>query len=236
MGSASARRLQLIIFVMLGAAAILVAGLMATGNLAPDRLVVGGDTRPGAGVPGRTADSVEAFTKAHGNPPDATYGRIRIPAISVDAPLTHRTVPKNAEAMPDPSGPTDVAYYDMSAWPGLGGKPGAGHNAIFAGHVDLRREIAYAGGVLYQGPAVFWLLEDLKAGDTIEVTVAGGTPLKYAVVSVKELSASAKTDWSTIWSGDVKKDTVTLFTCGGAFDAASHEYTTRVVVRAERVG
>jgi LPXTG-site transpeptidase (sortase) family protein len=249
MGSPGSRRLQLILLSMVGASALLVAMLLATGSLSSDGISLTAITASVSGSAGKTtvsgttsaapkrvADSVEAFAKAHGNPPDATYGRIRIPAISVNAPLTYRAVANTASAtMPEPSGPTDVAYYDMSKWPGLGGTPGAGHNAIFAGHVDLNRAIAYAGGAHYEGPAVFWSLDELKAGDTIEITVSGGTPLKYAVVSVKEIPASGDTDWSAIWSGNVKKDTVTLFTCGGNFDQDSHEYLNRVVVRAERV-
>jgi len=246
MGSPSSRRLQIILFSVVGASALLVALLLATGGLSGDGIsftsMTGTKPASAAGgdapvAPGRVADSVEAFTKAHGNPPDATYGRISIPAISVNAPLTYRAVAKTGSAtLPEPSGPTDVAYYDLSEWPGLGGAPGAGRNAIFAGHVDLNRAIPYAGGAHYAGPAVFWALDQLRAGDTVEVTVTGGTPLKYAVVSVNELPASGNTDWAAVWSGDVKKDTLTLFTCGGEFDAQAHEYSSRIIVRAERIG
>ena len=45
---------------------------------------------------------------------------------------------------------------------------------------------------------------------------------------------SEKTDWGKVWNGDVKKDTITLFTCGGVFDTATHEYSVRLVVKAER--
>ena len=242
MGSRGARRIQLVVFTMVGAVSLLAVALIATGNLTGDGIslaalgVKPAASKASAALPaGRVADSVDAFTKAHGNPPDATYGRIRIPAISVNAPLTYRAVDSApGSTMPDPSGPTDVAYYDMSKWPGLGGVPGAGHNAIFGGHVDLNRTISYAGGVQYIGPAVFWSLDKLHAGDGIEITVAGGTALKYSVVSVKQLPNSASTDWSSIWSSNVKTDSVTLFTCGGSFDSKSHEYTSRVVVRAER--
>ena len=252
MGSRTARRIQLILFGVVGASSLLAAVLVATGSLTADGISLTALTsfvtfgnlgvapsaskQSAAAPPGRVADSVVAFTKAHGNPPDATYGRISIPAISVNAPLTYRLVDGAPGAvMPDPSGPTDVAYYDMSKWPGLGGVPGAGHNAIFGGHVDLNRPIPYAGGAQYIGPAVFWSLDKLRVGDGIEITIAGGTTLKYAVVSVKELPSSGNTDWNTIWSGNVKKDTVTLFTCGGNFDSKAHEYTSRTVVRAERV-
>lgn len=51
---------------------------------------------------------------------------------------------------------------------------------------------------------------------------------------MKALPVAGDTDWRGIWSGDVRRDTLTLFTCGGAFDAATHEYVSRIVVRAER--
>ena len=66
----------------------------------------------GGGAAARQADSVDAFTKKYGEPPDATYARIRIPSISVNAPLSYRAV--TGAQLPDPSGPTDVAYYDLS--------------------------------------------------------------------------------------------------------------------------
>lgn len=232
MASSRGRRLQLLLLALLGVGSLL-ALLALVGFGGTSRL--GAPRAAGAAVPPRQADSVEAFTRAHGEPPEATYGRIRIPAISVNAPLTRRAVPETSGGtLPEPSGPTDVAYYDMSAWPGLGGAPGDGRNAIFAGHVDLRRPVEFAGGAPYEGPAVFWALDKLRAGDTVEVIVDGRT-LKYAVVSVRELPASADTDWRPLWSGDVKRETVTLFTCGGAFNTATHEYASRVIVRAERV-
>lgn len=238
MESLGARRLQLIVFAALGAAALLAVVLMATGNigdgggirLSAAERARSGAAGSGAATPARQADSVEAFTKAHGDPPDATYGRMRIAAISVDAPLTYRLV--DGAQMPEPSGPGDVAYYDMSNWPGLGGLPGGGRNAIFGGHVDLNRTIPYARAH-YEGPAVFWALDQLRPGDVIEVA-ANGKTLKYAVAWVKDLPAGQETDWEQIWSGDVKRDSITLFTCGGTFDLVAHEYSHRLVVRAER--
>ena len=41
-------------------------------------------------------------------------------------------------------------------------------------------------------------------------------------------------DWASIWNGSLKKDSVTVFTCGGVFNTATHEYSQRLIVRAER--
>jgi sortase (surface protein transpeptidase) len=235
MGSLDTRRVQLTVLTLIGVAALVAAVLLATG-------VVGnaGTLRVPSGVAesasnGRVtgdrpqADNVEEFTKKYGEPPDATFGRMRIPAISVDAPLTYRLV---TGQMPDPSGPSDIAYYDMSRYPGLGGVPGRGGNAIFGGHVDLNRPIPYANGAHYQGPAVLWSLDALHPGHTIEIDVSGKT-YKYRVISTDELPADYA-DWAAIWKANPAKETITLFTCGGAFDPDTHEYTRRRVVRAER--
>ncbi len=243
MGSTGARRVQLALFTIIGIAALAAVVLLTNGSIPGTsgiRLFAGAnaqtrqsDLRGGtgsAGGPARQADSVDAFTKKYGDPPDATYGRIRIPSISVNAPVSYRAV--TGSVMPEPSGPTDVAYYDMAKFPGLGGVPGAGGNAIFGGHVDLRRQIAYAGNAEYQGPAVFWALDKLRPGDVIEVDYKGKT-YKYLVTSATEFHAE-KTDWGKVWNGNVKKDTITLFTCGGVFDTATHEYSVRLVVKAER--
>ena len=239
MGSSSARRVQIFLFALIGLGALAAALLLSTGGLSG----VGGirffsdntqtrqtGTGGGTGGSARTADSVEAFTKKYGDPPDAKYGRIRIPSISVNAPISYRAV--TGSTMPEPRGPTDVAYYDLAKFEGMGGVPGAGGNAIFGGHVDLRREIAYADGVEYQGPAVFWSLDKLRPGDVIEVDYRG-TTYKYEVAAANEFNAQSA-DWGKVWSNKVKEDTITLFTCGGTFNPETHEYSTRLIVRAVR--
>ncbi|MSQ31537.1 MAG: class F sortase [Dehalococcoidia bacterium] len=241
MGSSVARRAQLLLLLAIGIAALTATVLIVAGNtggaggLRLFGVSMGGQTRQtgaaaGAGGARRPADSVEAFTRKYGDPPDATYGRIRIPSISVNAPLSYRAV--SGSVMPEPGGATDVAYYDMSRFPGTGGVPGGGGNAIFGGHVDLRRPIPYAGDVEYQGPGVFWSLDKLRPGDIIEVDYRGST-YRYRVSAVNEFSAD-KADWGKVWSSDVKNDTITLFTCGGTFNPETHEYSTRLIVRAER--
>lgn len=238
MGSSGARRVSLLLWSIVGFAALAAAVLIVDGSGGGIRVFgisLGGQSRQtgaasSAGGPRRPADSVEAFTKKYGDPPDATYGRLRIPSISVNAPLSYRAV--TGSVMPDPGGATDVAYYDMSRFPGTGGVPGGGGNAIFGGHVDLRRPIPYAGNVEYQGPAVFWALDRLRPGDVIEVDYRGST-YRYLVSAVNEFGAE-QADWGKVWSSDVKRDTITLFTCGGTFNPQTHEYSTRLIVRAER--
>lgn len=79
--------------------------------------------------------SVKELVDRYGEPPDSTFGRMRIPSIGVDTGVGQRFVGANG-VMPLPSGPSDAVWYDMTPWPGMGGRPGEGGNAIFSGHVD----------------------------------------------------------------------------------------------------
>ena len=176
--------------------------------------------------------NLDDFLKEYDYPSDANFGRIKIPAISVDARIASRTVGRDG-VMADPSGPADVIWYDLGGWPGLGGKPGEGGNAIFSGHVDYDYLIPYAG-VKYRGQGVFSKISALSTGDLVEVEY-GGKVLRYQVVSRKQYNAGSGVEWTSVWSSKVAKDTITLYTCGGAFDTITKEYSDRVVVRAERV-
>lgn len=176
------------------------------------------------------ADDYNALVAEVGEPPDATFARIRIPKLGVDAGVSPRYV--DGDVMPTPDGPQNVAWYDMSEYPGMGGYPGGGGNAIFAGHVDFNNYVHYAARD-FTGPAIFYSLDHLVPGDVIEVDYEGET-LTYQVTWIEQLDAAAA-DWATIWSSDVAVDSITLFTCGGAFDREAQSYSHRLVVRAERI-
>ena len=176
-------------------------------------------------------EDLQELTREYGDPPDANLGRVRIPKLGVDAPMSARYV--DGSVMPLPSGPSDVTWYDMSAWQGMGGEPGQGGNAILGGHVDYNDIVPYAGDVHYRGPAVLNSLRLLGPGDLVEVEYAGST-YTYSVTWIRELSA-ANTYWGDIWSNKVPVDSVTLYTCGGDFDFETASYSSRTVVRAERL-
>lgn len=184
---------------------------------------------PTPGIP--VIDNLQQLIAEYGAPPDATAGYLRIPKLGVDSAMTARYV--DGDHMPLPSGPSDVTWYDMSAWDGMGGEPGQGGNAIFGGHVDYNDIVYYAGDVHYRGQAVLSGLRLLSPGDLIEVEYAGGV-YTYSVTWIRDLQASS-TDWSDIWSSEVPVDSITLFTCGGEFDWDTASYASRTVVRAERL-
>jgi len=142
--------------------------------------------------------------------------RIVIPGIDVDAPINLKTMGPDGMMQP-PNGPEDVAWYDFTA------RPGSGGNAVFSAHVDYHD----------YGPAVFAKLKDLKKGNAIEVHLADTTTLRYqVVVSVTYPAADAPFEDIV---GPTSRETITLITCTGSFDAASRQYSHRLVVRAERI-
>ncbi|MCY4456037.1 MAG: class F sortase, partial [Chloroflexi bacterium] len=200
-----------------------------TATPAPDDGDEQTSTPPEPAVP--TVGSLSELNRRFGEAPDATLGRLRIPVLGVDAPLGQRYV---SAAMPNPTGPGDVVWYDFSEWDGLGGVPGGGANAVFSGHVDYNFPISWAEAY-YRGEGVFYDLQLLSPGDVIEVEV-GGKVLQYAVMWTRQVKADDSDNvWLPILTGDVAKDSITLITCGGDFDTATKTYADRFIVRAERV-
>jgi len=149
--------------------------------------------------------------------------RLIIPAISVDAPVTPKAVDGDGQ-MPSPDGPQEVIWYDFSALPGLGGRPGAGGNTVLAGHVD------YHG----YGPAVFWDLRNVKQGDEITLVLGDGSEYKYTTRSNRIVDPAA-TSFNDIVAS-TSEESLTVITCAGDFDPATHNYDLRRVVWAVRAG
>ena len=174
------------------------------------------------------SDLVDEF----GYPPNTDFAVLRIPSLNVSARVGEKIVSHGSATMPTPQGPADVVWYNMSEWPGFGGRPGQGGNAIFAGHVDYAAYVKHAQ-VNYFGMAVFGSVSRLTVGDIIEVDYDGIT-YAYRVRWTEQFGADYN-NWGEIWSSDVPVDSITLYTCGGEFDRATRSYSDRFVVRAERV-
>jgi sortase (surface protein transpeptidase) len=189
-----------------------------------------------AGTPTASAEpeitTIAALVARYGEPPDAAFARMKIPVIGVDAPVGRFTVGAGG-VMPAPTDPVEVAWYDLAAFSGLGGVPGAGGNAIFAAHVDEFAHIPYAGRALFRGKAVFGSLALLSPGDVIEIDYQGRT-LRYAVTWERQVTATGA-DWRALLDSHVAVDSITLYTCSGDFNWSTREYSDRLVVRAERV-
>ncbi|MBF6601094.1 MAG: class F sortase [Dehalococcoidia bacterium] len=145
---------------------------------------------------------------------------MRIPSIGVNAQITSRTVGTNG-VMGNPRGPWDVLWYDFSTFgKGAGGYPGEpGANAVFAGHVDYIRV----------GPAVFWRLREMKAGDIVTVNTPNGL-ITYKIVWTKWTGPDEDFGPYVSQNG---QEMITLITCIGVFSRG--EYSNRFIVRGVRV-
>lgn len=148
--------------------------------------------------------------------------RIVIPKIGVDAPFSFKVIGSDGR-MPPPDGPEDVAYYDFCAWPGLGGVPGLGGNAIFSGHVDYHD----------YGTAVLWDMRDLAPGDIIEIHMNDGSVFQYAVQWNKAVAPEA-VNWNTV-TVTTAQESLTIITCTGTFDSSVRQYDKRLVLWATRI-
>ena len=237
--TASWSRLAAVALILGGVVAV--AGALVFTGGGPGRDVTMRAAQAAASAAGQKADgdagaeddgvvtSLDELHAEYGEPPDATWGRLRIPSIGIDAGISYRWVDADGQ-MPDPSGPGDVAWYDFAGWNGYGGYPGAGNNAVFAGHVDRNGPVDYAG-VHYSGPGVFSGLWQLPPGSEIYVEVEGGSSLLYTVAWVKDVGLGD--DWKSVVSSETGGvDSITLITCSGDFDAENHAYSHRTIVRA----
>ncbi len=164
--------------------------------------------------------SSSAAADTNSAPASESGMRFKIPSIGVDAPVTTRVMGSDG-VMGEPNGKDDVVWYDFSAFPGMGGYPGAGGNAVFAGHVDYHPN--------YE--AVFWDLHLVGPGDVIEVDLPDGTPIRYTVQWTKE--TGDEDDFSSYVS-KTGQDIITIVTCQGTFNSATHNYDHRLVVRGIR--
>jgi len=144
---------------------------------------------------------------------------LQVDSVSVDAPIELGAVVEGA--MQDPSGPWVVAWYDQL------GNVGEGGNVVMAVHVDYWNV----------GPAVFWDIRELPAGEVIRVVGEDGKNYEYAVQWIERYDAAGLTP-EVIQNdivGDTGEETLTLITCGGTFDPATGEYNERWVVRANLI-
>ena len=142
---------------------------------------------------------------------------MKIPKAQVDAQVEPQPIENGV--MKDPSGPFVVAWYEDT------GKLGQETNVVFSGHLDYYNV----------GEAVFYHLGALNDGDLIEVIGEDGETFAYAVewarqYTIDELDASAIQEIV----GRTKEESITLITCGGAFDYNLGQYLQRYVVRAKR--
>lgn len=164
------------------------------------------------GTAGSAAPSADPFGTA-ATTVTGTPGRLRVPAIGVDSALERLRIDAAGALTP----PKDFA---KAGWYVDGTPPGDVGPAVVAGHVDSR-----------DGPAVFFRLRELQAGDTIEV-IRGGRTVRFTVTGTAWYPKSAFPTAKVY--GPTPDRQLRLITCGGVFDRSSRSYKDNLVVSAVR--
>ena len=135
--------------------------------------------------------------------------KLRIPAIGLSVSVSALGL--------NPDGTVQVPTdFQEAGWFRLGPSPGQVGSAVILGHVDS-----------YRGPAVFFRLRSLRAGDRVEVSLANGVVAHFVVRRValypKERFPARRVYASRGHS------TLQLVTCGGEFDTRTRSYLSNVV-------
>ena len=138
---------------------------------------------------------------------------LRIPGFGVDAPIVPRAIDPATGAFDLPPDASTVAWWEPGPAPGDAG------SAVLAAHVD------YGGRV-----GVFYRLADAAPGERVEVGYNDGTVRSFQVTEVVHYPKSSLPVDQVFRSGGPA--TLTLVTCGGAFDQATRHYTDNTVVTA----
>jgi hypothetical protein len=137
--------------------------------------------------------------------------RLRVRAIGVDTPLETLKLGTDGELQPPRTN-------DRAGWYADGTAPGDVGPAVLAGHVDSKR-----------GPAVFYRLRELTAGDTIEVS-RGGRTVTFTVTATAWYPKKAFPTEEVY--GPTPDRQLRLITCGGVFDRTLRSYRDNLVVYA----
>jgi hypothetical protein len=178
------------------------------GRWGPSAAVTFPEAVQGAGNAGRPPGDPfsSGATLAQGAPT-----RVRVAAIGLDSPLATLHLGANGALQPP-------RQFDRAGWYADGTAPGDPGPAVIAGHVDSKA-----------GPAVFYRLRELTAGDKIEV-VRGGAVLRFTVTRTAWYPKS-KFPTSTVY-GPTPDRQLRLITCGGVFDHKLRSYKDNLVVYA----
>lgn len=184
----------------------LVVGLLVGGgDSAPPQAAAPGSTvaAPSSGVP----QVVTAL--AHIAPL-----QVVIPAIGVDAPLVSLGL--------NTDGTLEVPQdFDKAGWFTGGNYPGdpTGPPGVIAGHVDN-----------YLGPAVFYDLKNLVAGDEVSVIRADNSVAVFVVTATAQYPKNAFPAEEVY--APVAESELVLITCTGEFNQNARSYLDNLVVRA----
>jgi sortase (surface protein transpeptidase) len=143
-------------------------------------------------------------------PSDATPVSVQIPSIRVNARL--ESLHKDATGALNPP-----QAWDDAGWYANGVVPGQVGPAVIAGHVDS-----------LTSAAVFYDLDELAPGDTVQVSMSDGQKLVFTVRTTVEASKHAFPT-SEVYAATPDPE-LRLITCGGPYDPAWGHYTENLIV------
>lgn len=153
--------------------------------------------------------SLDAVNDARMQAPNPAV--IRIPRLGVEASIIPLGLQEDG-SIEIPENPDEAGWW-------LGGpEPGETGPAVILGHVDSQEE----------GPAVFFDLRYMKAGDEIHIDRVDGSTVSYVV---DFLESHDKDEFPTdAVYGPTEQPTLRLVTCGGDFDFNVRTYEENVIV------
>jgi sortase (surface protein transpeptidase) len=135
---------------------------------------------------------------------------LSIPIIGLSVPLSVLTLNKNG-TVNVPTNFSEPGWYKGDRSPGQKG------SAVILGHVDN-----------YHGPAVFYHLAKLNLGNHVDVTLADGKKLVFAVIGIRMYKKTNFPD--ALVYGSRTYPALQLVTCGGIFDPKTGHYLSNIVV------
>ena len=141
---------------------------------------------------------------------------IKIPKLSIDATIEDVGITPDG-AMDVPSGPSDVAWFD------LGPRPGEIGSSVIDGH----------SGYKDNQPAVFDNLGKLQKGDNIYVEDADGTILTFVVQGFR--SYGQHENARDVFSSNNGIAHLNLITCSGTWNDIEKTHSNRLVVFTDKI-
>jgi Sortase domain len=144
----------------------------------------------------------------------AVPSRVHIARLGIDAPVVPLGLERSG-ALEAPADTSEVGWFTE------GPEPGELGPAVIAGHLDS-----------LTGPAVFYRLRELTAGDIISVERADQSRVDF-VVSRIEQHAKAAFPTEAVYAATQAPE-LRLITCGGAFNRRTGHYLDNLIVFASR--
>ncbi|MHB1785985.1 MAG: class F sortase [Acidimicrobiales bacterium] len=195
------------------------AGSLAVG-LRGHAVALAGPAGPHLAPPGASVSTAAGSTRP---PSEVVVGAVarsvpvalRIPAIGVAVGVSGLGL--------NPDGTVQVPTdFHKPGWFRLGPSPGQVGSAVILGHVDS-----------YKGPAVFFRLRSLRAGDGVEVSLADGV-VAHFVVNTVEIYPKDRFPAHQVYASH-GYSALQIVTCGGKFDTHTRSYLSNVVAYASLV-